>query len=151
MTSREFFEMAREASRDAERCNRQLALMESRAHSLGGSSGERVASTPNPHRMSARIDAYVDREAALDRRIEGDYCVIERACTVLYGDSEGTRGLDVVQSPVWSDVLWWHYLDDAKWRAVGDAVGYSTAQCQVFARRAFEWMDEVKFMARLMH
>ena len=150
MGAQSFFESAREASRDAERCRRQLQAMEARMHALGGGgAGERVRSTPDPHRMSARVDAYVDREAALARRMDGDYALIDAACSVLYGD-ESAPGLDSEASPVWADVLWWRYLDDATWRAVGSAVAYSPTQCQLFCRRALAWMDEREFRADLM-
>ena len=70
-TARDFFSRVLAASRDAERCQRQLREMESRARSLGGGGVEpRTRSTPDPHRMERRSDAYMDRESALERRMQ---------------------------------------------------------------------------------
>lgn len=149
-TSRRFFEMARDASRDAERCRSQLVALESRAKSLGGGGFQpKMRSTPDPHRMERKVDAYVDRERALEGRMQADYVMIDDACAVLYGD-DAHRGLDSVQSPAWADVLWWKYLDDATWDAVAVAVGYSKRMCMELHNRALAWMDEVRFRSDLI-
>ena len=138
--ARDLFDAASSASKDAERCRRQILALESRARSLGGGgTGQRVASTPDAHRMEARIAAYVDQERNLDARMEDDYRLIDLATRVLYG-CEGVEGVDSV-SPTWADVLWWRYLDNASWRAVAKNVDYSPTQCQTFAKNAFEWID----------
>jgi len=149
MTPREFFETAREASRDAERCQTQLKTLRARMMSLGGSSGQRVSSTPEHDRMDRRVAAYVDRERMLEERMERDYDCIDRACVVLYGD--GTlRGLDEAMSPVWADVLWWRYLDDAGWQRVASAVGQSDRTCREICSRALSWMAESGFMGHIV-
>lgn len=138
--ARDLFESAKEASKDAERCRRQILTLESRASSLGGGgTGQRVSSTPDPKRMELRIATYVDQERKLDARMEDDYRLIDLATRVLYG-CEGVKGVDSV-SPTWADVLWWRYLDNASWRDVARAVDYSPTQCQTFAKNAFEWID----------
>lgn len=147
MTAKEFFETAREAARDAERCRSQLVALEARSLSLGGGQqGSRVRSTPDPHRMQRAVVAYVDREESLGRRMDADYATIDMACLVLYGDGE-REGLDVARSPVEADALWWRYLDDATWATVGRAVGYSPSQCQTICSRALSWIDETRFAA----
>lgn len=149
-TARDFFERARAASQDAERCRRQLLQLESRAKSVGGVGFEpRTTSTPDPHRMQGRIAAYMDMERKLEERMDADYVAIDRACTVIYGDAEHD-GLDRVQSPVWADVLWWRYLDDATWDAVSRTVGYSPRTCSTFCDAALRWIDETRFMSAVI-
>lgn len=148
-TARDLFESAREASKDAERCRRQILTLESRASSLGGGgTGQRVSSTPDPKRMELRIATYVDQERKLDARMEDDYRLIDLATRVLYG-CEGVNGVDSV-SPTWADVLWWRYLDNASWRDVARAVDYSPTQCQTFAKNAFAWLDEVELVPKVL-
>lgn len=122
-SSRELFEAAREASRDAERIRRQLDAMEQRTLSLGGGMGERVSSTGEPDRMAGRVAALVDMESALRERQESDYALLDLACAVLYG-TDAHAGL-------WSLVGWradalaHHYLNGMTWAQVGDVLGYS--------------------------
>lgn len=150
MTARDFFDRVRSASQDAERCRSQLVAMEQRALSLGGGGFEpRTRSTPDPHRMERRVDAYVDREHALQRRMENDYRVIDLGCLVLYGNNE-RHGLDAVKSPVWADVLWWRYLDGTKWSAMPGVVGYSPRTCTEMCKQALNWIDDSSFMADVM-
>lgn len=150
MTAREFFESAREASRDAERIRNQLRQMEARMHSLGGSQLDgSVSSTPEHDKMARRVASYVDRERALERRQEEDYDLIDRACVVLYGNGD-VQGLDVAQSAIWADVLWWRYLDDATWGAVARAVGYSIKTCRAMCEQALRWIDESEFCSSLL-
>ena len=122
-SARDLFESAREASRDAERCRRQLLSMEAAAEGLSGPGFEaRVSASGEPDRMGSRVAAMVDREEALSRRMEDDYALIELACSVLYGtDNDG--GL-------WSlvgwraDAIFQHYLADRPWAEVAALMGY---------------------------
>lgn len=149
-TARDFFERVRAASKDAESCNRQLAAMESRALSLGSQGFEpRVRSTGAPDRMQRRSNAYMDREGALERRMQDDYDMIDRGCLVIYGSDE-VRGLDSVVSPVWADILWWRYLDDAKWDYIAGVVDYSVRPCQLMRDQALRWIDENRFMSAVI-
>ena len=150
-TARDFFDRVRAASQDAERCRTQLLALESRSLSLGGGGFEpRVRSTPDPQRMTRRVDAYVDREDALRQRQSDDYAIIDAASVVLYGDDE-RDGMDKEVSLVWADVLWWRYLGCATWQQVHDAVHYSVRQCQTFKSAAFDWMDETEFAADIIN
>ena len=145
MTAKEFFESAREASRDAERIRRQLDEMERRALSVGGGkSGSAVRSTPDPHRMEARVVAYVGQEEMYRRRQEEDYELIDRATSLLYGpEQDGRGGLCAHLVPVYADVLCWRYLNDAPWRQVCRAVGYSPSQSQLLCRTALATIDDL--------
>jgi hypothetical protein len=149
-TAKDFFDRARAASEDAERCRIQLKSLETRMHSIGGQGvGQRVRSSSDPDKMGRRVGAYVDREARLNRRMEHDYDVIDRATVVLYGDDE-RAGLDGVMSPIWADVLWWRYLDGATWPKVAKAVNLSVRPCQIIRNQALAWIDEVRFMSAVI-
>ena len=79
-SAREFFDYAREASRDAERIGRQLAEMEVRAEGIGSGGFEpRVRSTPDPDRMAGRVVANADHKERLEARREEDYRIIDQA------------------------------------------------------------------------
>ena len=149
-TAKDFFERAMAASKDAERCRKQLKVLERRMHSIGAQGFEpRVRSSTDPDKMGRRVGAYVDREASLERRMDEDYDLIGRASVVLYGDGE-RDGLDRVQSPVWADVLYWRYLDASTWNQVSKAVGYSPRPCQIIRDQALAWIDEVRFMSSVI-
>lgn len=146
VTARDFFERARAASQDAERCRRQLQELEARARGLGSQSFEpRTRSTPDPHRMERRIVAYMDQERRLSDRMDADYRMIDLACAVLYGDGDAD-GLDRVQSCVMADVLWWRYLAGEDWRHVARSVGMGIRPAQIVRDAALSWMDETDFM-----
>jgi len=150
MTARDFFDRVRDASQDAERCRRQLKAMEQRMRSFGAQGYEpRVRSTSDPDKMGRRVASYVDRERSLESRMDEDYRIIDLGSTVIYG-SDDMDGLDKVQSPVWADILWWRYLDDATWMRVARAVGYSVRPCQIMHDTAMRWLDESGFMADVM-
>lgn len=138
--SREFFEAAREASRDAERIRRQLAAMEDRATATAGGGFEpRVRSTPDPDRIGRSVSALVDRESMLRERQEDDYRLIEAANRVLYGET-GRDGLWALVG--WrADALAQHYLNDRTWSQVGDLMGYTEQHVWQQAQVALEVCD----------
>lgn len=138
--AREFFEAAREASRDAERIRRQLDAMAERAEALGGGGFEpRVRSTGEPDRMGSRVAAMVDREAMLVERQADDYALIDAACRVLYGDGSDS-GLWALVG--WrADALALHYLDDMTWAEVAAKLCYSESHVQHEAQVALDVAD----------
>lgn len=137
--ARELFRAASEASRDAERCRRQLAAMEARALSLGGGLGGGVRATGEPDRMAGRVAAMADREAALRRRVDWDYAVIDLACAVLYG-ADSDAGLWALVG--WrADALALHYLDGMTWAEVGRRLGYSEQHVWREAQVALDLCD----------
>lgn len=123
-SARELFEAAREASRDAERIGRQLAAMEQRALSLGGSGFEpRVSATHDPDRVGGSVAALVDMERRLRERQSEDYALIDLACAVLYG-TDSDAGLWALVG--WrADAIAQHYLNGLTWAEVGAVLGYS--------------------------
>ena len=138
--AREFFEAAREASRDAERIKRQLDAMAERAEGLGGSGFEpRVRSTSDPDRMGGRVAAMVDRESILRERQAEDYALIDRANEVLYG-RDGRSGLWALAG--WrADAIALHYLNDMKWSEVAQALCYSEPHVWQQAQAAIDTCD----------
>lgn len=146
--ARDFFEAVMDASVNAEKCNAQLAEHEAKASSLGSHGyGERVRSTPTHDRMGGRVASKVDHEAILERRMEGYYALIDRACVVLYGPDQMTGGLARDASPAWADALWHRYVAAEKWRTVADSMRCSPRQAQVLVSRALAWIDAHGYMA----
>ena len=141
MGAREFFETAQEASRDAERCRRQLADMELAALSLPGGTGAARVSGGDHDRMAVRVGALVDREAALHSRIEQDYRLIDLACAILYGADGVSDGLASMAPPWWSDAIYHHYLQGRTWAVTGELLGYSEAHVRRAAAAGFDLMD----------
>jgi len=147
--ARDLFESAREASHDAECVRLQLAELEAGAESVGGGGFDpRVRSTPDPHRMESRAVARADREAALRDRMRADRALVDLACRVLYGTDDET-GLSVLVPEWWCDVLWWRYLDEAKWGSVARAVGYSEQRCRQVAEAALDVVDSWGIVATM--
>ena len=141
MGAREFFEGVRESARDAERCRRQLESLERAALALpSGISVTRRGGTPSD-RVGARVAGYVDQEAALHRRIEDDYRLIDAACTVLYGRDGMSDGLASLMPPWVADAIYHHYLAVRTWDTVEFLLGYSRRNIQLNVRAAFDVMD----------
>ena len=139
-SAREFFDAAREAARDAERCRRQLAEMEGRAASLGGGGFEpRVRSTPEPDRMAGRVAAMVDREGMLERRQDECYEVIDAACRVLYGPDNRSGLYALVGWP--ADAIYHHYLALRTWDETAAMMNYSEQHVRRQVAVAFDIAD----------
>ena len=138
--AREFFEAARSAAMDAERCSRELRDMEGRADTLGGGGFEpRVRSTPDPDRIGRTVAAMVDRTAMLERRQEDDYRLIDAACSVLYG-TESDAGLWALVG--WrADAIYHHYLALRTWGETGALLGYSEPHVRREVSVAFDVAD----------
>ena len=143
--ARDLFEAAAEASRDAERIDRQLDAMGERAASVGGSSlGAHVRSTGEPDRMASRVAALVDMEAPLLERRKSDHALMSFALRVLYGDGESS-GLHALVG--WrADALAQHYLNGLTWAQVGDVLGYSEQHVWREAQVALDVCDGYGFV-----
>lgn len=138
--AREFFNAVAEANRDAERVKRQLDALEQRALGMGGGGfGPRVRSTPNPDRMGAAVAALVDQEAALNKRLEDDYALLNKAHALLYGTDN--------ESGLWSLVGWradalaLHYVNGLRWAEVGSVLGYTEQHVWREAQVALDTCD----------
>lgn len=140
-TSRELFEAASEAARDAARCTRQLEDLEEKSLTLSKPSFEPHVNGTQGDWMGERVSAYVDRESELNRRIEEDYRLIDAANAILYGRDGIGDGLASIAPPVWADVVYHRYLALRSWEEVAWLVGYSSSYARKFACSAFEVMD----------
>ena len=124
MLARSFFLSVREAAKDAERCRTVLDIMEYQSLRIGTSNfGPRVRMTETGG-LANRVGALVDREAALHKRIEEDYQLIDKAVAVLYGD-ELNGGLASLAPSWWADALDLYYIECLSWAKVGQKLGYS--------------------------
>ena len=117
-TAREFFDAARQAALDAERCRLQLRALDETADGIGSPGFEpRVRSTPDPTREQARTSAVMDQRARLEARQAEDYRLIDAACEVLYGPDNKGGLWALVGWP--ADAIWHHYLALETWDEVG--------------------------------
>lgn len=140
-SSRELFESAREAARDARRCKAQLDELERHTLSIGSPSFDAHVHGGDRDHMARRVAAYIDRESELDRRIEDDYRLIDAATACLYGRDGMSDGLSTLAPSWWADAIWWHYLGLEQWSVVAKLMGCSSPQLRRNVRAAFEIMD----------
>ena len=139
-TSRELFDAARAAARDAELCARQLASMEESALSLGGGGFEpRVRSTPDPDRIGAAVSSVVDQGERLRARQDEDYRLIDAACRVLYGADNRSGLYALVGWP--ADAIYHHYLALRTWDETAALLGYSVRHVQRMVDAALDLAD----------
>ena len=141
--ARSFFEAAREASIDAEKCQRQLDSMEE-------ASTAPARPTLGPHVMGgggtadligAIVASTLDSKERLEQRIEDDFALIDAANRVLYGEDGIRDGLASIVPAWWADVLWWRYLAPSTWEQVGAALGISGRRAFDVASAALETCD----------
>lgn len=139
--SRELFEAARDAVRDAEACRRQLEALEDSALSVGSPSFEARVRGGDLDRISKSVANLVDREGELDARMEQDYALIDAATCVLYGRDQMSDGLASLM-PAWvADAIWQHFLALHTWDYVSELMGYCKSQVIRTVRAAFDVMD----------
>lgn len=142
--ARDLFESASEASRDAERCRKQLDAIEQRALSIGGPSLDaHVRGGGETDRIGRDVAALVDRERELYQRIEDDYRLIDLACAVLYGKDGMSDGLASIAPPWWADALWHHYLALTKWEDVAAMLDYAPRNVMRCAYAGLDLIDSV--------
>lgn len=140
--ARDFFEAARAASLDAERIGRRIKRME-------GSEGPRAQGYDAQGRGSRRdvngtaaVVARMDYEARVERRLDADYALIDRACSVIYGDGQtGLGGIDALMGAPAADAVWWRFCAAATWERVAREVEQSVRWCQYTVGRALDECD----------
>lgn len=124
--AREFFEAVAEASRDIDRCRRQLDSMEHSALRISSPSFEaRVRGGNDPDTVGTRVARMADAEARLRRRIEDDYALLDAASALLYGKDGHSGGLSELVTTWWCDAISLHYCDGMKWAVVAKLLNYS--------------------------
>ena len=140
MPAKAFFESVRSAAQDVERCRSLLATMEQRALAISSPSLEPRVKSSATDTMCKRVGAYVDRESKLHARIEEDYRLIDKAVTVLYGDSLND-GLASLAPAWWADVLDLRYIEGMTWAEVAATLCYSASHVRVTASAALDLLD----------
>lgn len=141
MGAREFFDMAREASYEIDRLRRQLDAMEHAALRVSAPSIEGRTNSGSVTGLDARIVGTIERREALERRLEEDYAIIDRANAVLYGN-DFTQGLyRLVPCAWWADAVALHYLTCLTWYEVGAVLGFGEQYVYQRARAALDIAD----------
>ncbi len=139
MTAKQFFESVAEASRDAERVQRLLANLQDSATRLSSQTFEPRVKGGSHDRMERTVANMVDREAALHRRLESDYALIDAAHAVLYG-TDTDAGLWVLLG--WrADAISLHYVDGLTWPEVAQVLGFSQNHVWQQVQAAFDLAD----------
>ena len=139
--ARSFFDAVRAASKDATSIDSQLAEMEAREFSLGGSGFEpRVRSTSDHDRMAGRVALKADLEERLRSRQQLDYDLLDLACNVLYGTDTQTGLWSFVGWP--ADAICQHYVNDLSWPVVARMLKYERRYMMAKVRTALRVCDE---------
>lgn len=142
MTARDFFEAVRAASADATRAKAELDALGERRLSLGGHGTMAVSGGGADVNGTSASVAYLDREAALHRRVEEDYALLDRACEVIYG-TDNDRGIERGVGPTFADVVWHRACGDESWDEVAASTGMSARTCRRYYAVAMDYCDSV--------
>ena len=142
MTAREFFDSVRDASADASRARDELEALEERRLSLGSAGSGGVSCQRADVNGTARSIALVDREAALHRRVEADYALLDRACEVIYG-ADNDHGIERGMGTRFADVVWHRSCGQGTWDEVAAATGLSRRSCVRYYDAAMDYVDSV--------
>lgn len=77
------------------------------------------------------------------RRLEEDYALIDRGCSVIYGsDQTGMGGVDALLGSATADTMWWRFCDGAGWNKVAREVGRSESWCRLAVETALDVCDQ---------
>lgn len=147
LDAKALFEHAREAAREKTRTLNQLEVMQARkgysSPSLNGLPG---GSRADANGTGAIIEA-INMEGILAERIRQADAEVAQVSALLYGaNNDGQGGVAVLLSPAHADVLWWHYLADAKWDKVARECGVSRSRAHRMRLEAFDMIDSVGYM-----
>lgn len=142
MTARDFFEAVRAASADATRAKAELDALGERRLSLGGHGTMAVSGGGADVNGTSASVAYLDREAALHRRVEEDYALLDRACEVIYG-ADGAHGIERGLGTRFADVVWHRACGDEIWETVAASTGLSRRTCVRYYEAAMDYCDSV--------
>ena len=139
--SRAFFDRVLEASRDAERIQRQLTEMQERAALPSGQADAHahVRGGRNRDRLGESVVTLVTAEERLEKRLEADYAMLDTATAVLYG-TDLDRGLCAFV-PNWvCDALYQHYCNGFAWPRVAQIMRYERRYVMGKVKAAFALM-----------
>lgn len=138
MTARDFFEVVREAVRDFAKAELELAGLEERRLSLGGHGTMAVSGGGSDVNGTSASVAYLDREAALRRRVEEDRSLIRFA-------NEVVDGIDLGIGSRFADVVWHRACSDETWPRVAESTKLSQSTCLRYYAAAMDYCDSVGF------
>ena len=142
MNAREFFDMAREASFEIDRIRRQLDALDHAATKVAAPNLDARTDSGSVRGIDARIVGTLERREALERRLEEDYAIIDRANAILYGADNMTEGLQrLCPSHWWADAIALHYLTCLTWYEVGAVLGFGEQYTYQRARAALDIAD----------
>lgn len=113
MLARDYFESVARSVRDCRACQRQLKALVKEDTRCARAARERLQS-----------------------RIESDLAIIDRAGALIYGGVFDAN-------PDYAHIMWWRYIDDAKWEKFGHMVGCSKWKCQRDNDRALAAIDSL--------
>ena len=140
MSAREFFESVREASREIDLIRSQLERIESNALRVSSATFEPHISTGRTHGLDGRVAAMIDGSAKLERVLEADYDLIDKANAVLYG-TDYQDGLCKLVTPWWCDAISMYYIDGMSWGVVARMMGRSRVHVSRCAHAALDVAD----------
>lgn len=144
---REFLDAARDAAEDIGRTERRLALMREgegvRGAPLTGSVG---GGSADPSGMS-RVDARIDLEASMARRVEEDRALVADLRELCYGPGPElcAGGVAALRSRLAADVVWLRFGCGCSWADVAASVGLSVRWCQQTVAVTCEIVDAFGF------
>ena len=140
--ARELFSAVRDASAEADRTLRTLRRMEAAEGVRAQGYEPRVRGGGTDPTGMARVDARIDYEGRMRRRVEEDYELIDLGTQLIYGRESGKGGVDALLGSQYADAMWWRFCAAESWPVVAGQVGYSEAQ----ARRLVDaGLDSVDF------
>ncbi len=138
MDAKEYFESIRDEVANIERTREMLERLRARegakTQSYDASSG---GGCSDP--MDA-INARIDLEGRLERRIDNSADVIDEACAILYGkDNHG--GLAKLKGNRYADAVCMGYCQAMPWTDVADVMCCSPKWCRELCNAAFRYID----------
>lgn len=147
LDAKALFEHARETAREKRRSVNQLEAIEARkGYSSPSLTGMPGGGCSDANGTGVIIEA-INMEDLLNERIRQADEEVSHVSALLYGQNhDGKGGVTVLLSPAHADVLWWHYLEDAKWDRVARECGKGKTRAQMMRQEAFELMDSIGYI-----
>ena len=143
MRARDFFASVRAAADEAERTRNQIERMEAAEGVRAQGYTPGVSRSRADVNGTARVISRVDYESRMRRRLEEDYALIDRGCSVIYGsDQTGMGGVDALLGSATADTMWWRFCDGAGWSKVAREVGRSESWCRLAVETALDVCDQ---------
>lgn len=144
----DLMESARDAAKELERINLQLASMDSaRDVKAQGYSG--VQSHSNDVNGMGATERLIDYEERVKPRLRADEAILEDAMNMLYG-TDGRGGVSKGIGSCYADVLMHRYLLMRTWDDTGWYCRVSKATAKRYAEVALDYIDAAGFEAAMI-